>query len=405
MRMRTASAFTLIELVIAAALGAILVGGMVSAVVISSKAAPSSSAPATASDARAKAGDALSRLALELAPARAVTDLQERSITFKVADRDGDGMDESITYAWDGIPGHALTRTYNAGSPATVLGSIQSFSLAGNFRDESTTSLGDPVDSSEFLLWASNSGTTRTDQITKNKADAQVFVPSLPSDAISFTVSRIRVHLRGLGSTFKVQLRRATGTAPAAAALAETTITDAILGGLVGQLLGSLLSSAQWTGIALPDSSALPPNAPYALVILCDTGNKAADITIGTTKAVAPGAALLTSSDTGATWSLSPDERLFLEVYGTVRRPTTVTSTTRRLTSVAAALNASANSAGESRLTMRVSAEPAWATSAGTTNPPADWSSGLIPAGGTTASVAMSGASVSGGVSSGKSGK
>ena len=52
----------------------------------------------------------------ELSTATYISDRGTRTITFVVPDRDEDGRPEVISYAWDGAPGHALTRQRNGGA-------------------------------------------------------------------------------------------------------------------------------------------------------------------------------------------------------------------------------------------------------------------------------------------------
>jgi hypothetical protein len=75
----------------------------------------------------ADACDAVQVFAGELAFAASVPAAQARTITFTVPDRDGDAAAETITYAWNGTPGSALTRSYKGGTSGTVAANVTNF--------------------------------------------------------------------------------------------------------------------------------------------------------------------------------------------------------------------------------------------------------------------------------------
>lgn len=116
-------AFTLVELVVACTIMGVLAAALSSAMLIASQSMDNGrgSLRATMDEA-----EALQQIAAELSLARSVTTSSGTTVTFTVADRDANGTDETITYAWAGTSGNPLTRSYNGGSPVTVLTDVTS---------------------------------------------------------------------------------------------------------------------------------------------------------------------------------------------------------------------------------------------------------------------------------------
>src|SRR6185503_17714901 len=106
-------AYSLIELVLAMAVVALLLVGAQSAVMLASRALPD----ANSSEARRlAAAQAIDIIAADLADAVSVSRAAAREIEFTVPDRDGDGQPETIGYSWGGNPGGSLKRIYNKSS-------------------------------------------------------------------------------------------------------------------------------------------------------------------------------------------------------------------------------------------------------------------------------------------------
>src|ERR1700712_5445393 len=101
---------TLIEMTMSLLISSVLMVALGSSVMIASRAIPSSSTPI---DTASTTAEGLDRLMSELMFAKTVTELTSTAVTFTVADRNADAIDETIRYAWDGIAGHPLTRQYN----------------------------------------------------------------------------------------------------------------------------------------------------------------------------------------------------------------------------------------------------------------------------------------------------
>lgn len=123
-RRRLRNAFTLIELTVSLVAGAALLGGLSAALYVAVQATKP-----RGSDETLDAVRSLRTFADELEFAIRIIDRSKTSIEFVVADRTGDGVEDSIRYQWNGVAGSALTRSLNGGSDLTVAEDVQDFSI------------------------------------------------------------------------------------------------------------------------------------------------------------------------------------------------------------------------------------------------------------------------------------
>src|SRR6266567_831775 len=96
--------FTLLEVVVSASILSMVMLGLASTMVIAGKAVTKTTSDVS-SGATAQAAQLFIR---ELKTAVSVTEMTATAITFTVPDRTGDGIAETIRYAWSGVAGGAL---------------------------------------------------------------------------------------------------------------------------------------------------------------------------------------------------------------------------------------------------------------------------------------------------------
>lgn len=106
---------------------AIVLGGMTSSIIIASYVVDDGKDPATKT---ADAAEVLTDITAELGWALQFRELTNTAVTFTVPDRDGDGLPETIRYAWSGQAGEALTRDYNGEGEEDVIKEVDRFALA-----------------------------------------------------------------------------------------------------------------------------------------------------------------------------------------------------------------------------------------------------------------------------------
>lgn len=303
--------FTLLEMVVALAIMAVLMGGMTSAVVIATRAVDDELSPQAKVS---QAGDVLNRITADLAYATSFTERTATAVTFTVPDRDGDDEPESIRYAWSGTGGDPLTFEYNGADPVTIAEDVFDFDLTYLLTTVAPASL-EGVESEEMLLIYHDNGPQPT-QVGFTVGDtswcAQYFLPKFPPNTIAWRITRIKFVAKRSGSsggTNFVQIRPATaGRQPASTVLEQKTLSEQVIPGTYFWFEGSFDMLAD-----------LDPNNGMCLVITGINGPSAVVLYESGGSPMTPNTHFVTTNDGGATWS-SPGDRddLLFYVYGTV---------------------------------------------------------------------------------------
>ncbi len=122
---------TLVEVTMALAMFSIIAVALGSALTIAVKAVPDAK---SANPSLLAASAIHDQIASELFYARSVTELGTNAIAFTVADRNADGVDETIRYAWSGVAGDPITRQYNGGTAVSMLADAREFALTFDKR-------------------------------------------------------------------------------------------------------------------------------------------------------------------------------------------------------------------------------------------------------------------------------
>ncbi len=302
-----ARGLTLVELVISMTLMTLLTAGIVSAVVLASRAIPSDDDASLTRNAEAAAAD----LVAELSCALWFTEQTATAVTFAVPDRDGGGTPDTIRYAWAGT-GSPLTRAYNGGAAVAVLDSVEAFAL--DYRTRIRTELGDPtqVESEELILAYHYpvGGSLKEYPIEATKWAAQYFVPSLPADALSWSVTQVSIvaMMEGIlnNGSIWVQIRTADDSGKP-----TTTVIEEVL------LLESTLSySMLWCHLSFANAASLSPTGKYCIVLKFKSGPKACQVQFEDHGDRTLPDRFLTTTSSGGTWTADPDEDLVYAVKG-----------------------------------------------------------------------------------------
>ena len=304
--------FTLVELVASMVVMIILMLGMGSAMTLATRAIPDGkSSMEIATDSR----NVLDRMTEDLLYATSVTEKTANAITFTVADRGhGAAGPETIRYAWSGTPGDPLTLEYNGAVAASLLDDVQEFALTYNTK-ASAAQAGPAVEGPEesFLFQnLDNSGSAAQFDITGSGGAAEYFEPTLPSDAISWRVTRVRfiaAPRNPKSGTLTVSIREASGTgAPTG------SIIDQV------QVLEADLITDSWHQVTFANAGGLGPSKGYCITWTGDGGGVAGKLSIGTGSVGSPLTKYFFSSD-GIAWTEDPTIDIWMAVYGTVTAP------------------------------------------------------------------------------------
>lgn len=348
-RRRTAG-FTLLEMLVALPVMALLMVGLGAAIKIAAQAVPNGTGIASTTLAAREVFDLITA---DLTYATAITtDVTTagaaNQLTFNIPDRDGQApTTETITYSWSGTAGAPLTRTFN-GTITTIAPSVQEFSLAFDKRSKAlptTYSSGAEtllISSDGFALFPPDN------DITSSNWVGQYFQPILASDVHSWNVTRAQLYLKKSGANDGqnlVQICTAAGGLPTSTVLTQTTLLESSLSGTY-QLQSIVFSGAPYTS---------PANG-LCLVVQCQ-----ANSTSGTVQSWGSSAAnsnLVTTSNAGSTWTASSGNSLKYYIYGTVQTPNP-TAYQYLLTGIRCTLRTGSDSASRLNTNVRVLNEPA----------------------------------------------
>ena len=188
------SAFTLIEMIASLAIMSLAFGAMLSSSLLLTR----------VSDIDGVGGEAgrlahiTTDLAEDLKTALAI-DATASSVELTVPDRDGDGADEVLLYAWSETDGDPLTLSYNGATAVPVTGPLTAFNIG--FEVES------PPPDSEQLVGGHNPssiaspGTVRVDDRNRH---GQQFLPSRPLVAFGWKPTRVRMKCQNQSGTTSV---------------------------------------------------------------------------------------------------------------------------------------------------------------------------------------------------------
>ena len=305
--------FTLLEIVVALPIMALLMVGLGAAIKIAAQAVPNGTGNASAT---LSAREALDLIAADLTYATSIgTDVTTagaaNQLSFNIPDRDGlPPTTETITYSWSGTAGTPLTRTFN-GTTTTIAPSVQEFSLA---YDKRSKALPPTYSSGTETLLISSDGFTLfpTDNaVTSNSWVGQYFQPILASNVQSWNVTRAQLYLKQSNlpdGQNLIQIRTAAGGLPTSTVLAQTMFLESTLG------ISYSLQTISFSGV--PNTS--PASGLCLVVQWLANGTSCTVESWGTSAA---NSYLVSTGNAGATWQSPSGNSLMFYIYGTVQTP------------------------------------------------------------------------------------
>lgn len=299
--------FSLIEMVVSLGVLSILMVALGSVMMVATSAGPKSASAYSATISQVHDVD---RLLDELAYADSFDVMDLNEIRFTVPDRDGDSIPETIRYRWSGVQGDPLYRRENGGGAQIVFDSIRTFEL--EYIYDEVTEAGVPIEteSSEQVLNAF----TR-DGFTEFRIEASSWIgmsirPSLPPEADSWTVTRVLVALRSVGTVdgeLRVQLQLPTpsGT-PSGIIIDEQPLFES-----------ALIDSYTWHEFIFTEAHGLSPGDRLCLVLQHASGITAAATLYEFVAKYDEQHWMVHTTDSGANWTSRDYHRIPYYVYGT----------------------------------------------------------------------------------------
>jgi prepilin-type N-terminal cleavage/methylation domain-containing protein len=248
---RASTGFTLVEMLISLTIMTTIAAALGSTIVLASRALGTDSGAASSTVATRRAVD---RMLAELTEANGFSERTSTAITFTVPDRDGDGVPETIRYAWSGTAGAPLTRQYKGGAPDAVAADVQKFDLTYLLR-----TLDPPppkeVESAEMVLIEHDNapgGAFKEQAVQDKNGCGAYFKPVLPANTIRWKITRIEFVARrpvtALGSVTLSVAYANTSLKPGTQVLATASLGSA-----------SLPLLPAWQSVALSGLNQLDP--------------------------------------------------------------------------------------------------------------------------------------------------
>jgi prepilin-type N-terminal cleavage/methylation domain-containing protein len=343
-RRRARRGFSLAEMAMAMLVMSVVLAVTGSLIVMSSKAAAKGLAPM---DVATRSSAALRVVLDEARYAISINEASATVLEFTVADRNNDGVVETIRYWWGGKATDCLMRQYNGGAAAAVSDPLSSLALAyhATFVTTSTT-VDSTATTGETLLasftgWTGITPTVRETGITGSVWTSQFFrldKVTIPSTS-PVTLTRVRFMARSPGgaTTVSAEIRL-----PATAAAADPGTT--VVGSATTVASTTFGTTQAWQSLNLSGVTFATPPDGLCLVVRGSGTNAAFVRSYTSTSAPSDTPVFLSTANAGSSWTPTASTRnqndMPFEVYGTYTTRTTTTTdvTTYRLRSVDATL-------------------------------------------------------------------
>ncbi|MFG0275718.1 MAG: hypothetical protein ACF8QF_11745, partial [Phycisphaerales bacterium] len=205
-----------------------------------------------------------------------------------------------------------VERIVDGGAPIAVLEGVKSFLL--DYTVWSETGDGEPpvIESGEMELYridASNTVGPSDLDVQDAKLKAQRFIPMVPLDVRSYSITRIGFVGKPDGSpteTMRIAIHQTVNGLPEASAVASTLFPEVAL------------IEDEWSYVSFPGGLYFDIKNEIAIVFTSLIGGHAAKIERGDT--LSEIGALL-EGETGKAWSIDATRGIWLRVYGTMIRP------------------------------------------------------------------------------------
>lgn len=318
-RRNSSGGFTLLELLVAMLAASVLLAGLSSALFLTIQA---TQPDVGGHDSTLRGSQALVDLSGELRFAKAFTLRTDKAVEFTVADRSGEGDDETIRWQWSGVAGDPLTRQYNGGTVVDVLDNVHDFQLSYNIKSLTTTQQGSGSVTSDEFMWANFEGwpgvspSTGTAPIGVASWIAEYFqAQGLPADLTSMSVTKVSLRLQKfLGGTLQVGIHKAIGGGNV-----EPMPTP--IGAPVNIDVATLPASVAWVDIPLTGVTLNELESELVIVVKATANNAAFLEYYNDRKAPADTTVMVSTTDGGSSWSPSASKRnendALFRAYGT----------------------------------------------------------------------------------------
>ncbi len=265
---------TLVEMVTSMSILCVLIVAMGSAILISTRALEVSAAAETDDAEKVRL-----RMISDLQTALSFTEQTATAATFTVPDRDGDGLPETLRYAWAGTLGDPLTYSYNDGNAITLAADVQQFNMTYLLR--TMQGMGGiapdpnegppPQESDEVVLifHDDNDGQFVGQKVDYTLQIGAYFVPELPTNTVSWKITRVTFRAKKVNNwlfDLQVQIRPAGADQYPSGTVLEQQVLDT----------AAFSTSYSWEEASFSTLEDLDPNQDMCLVFNQAAGTSSA---------------------------------------------------------------------------------------------------------------------------------
>lgn len=300
---------TLVEVIASMSVAALALGGITSALVIASRATDSNTGPsAQTTDARI----VTDRITADLNHTLSFSEQTTRAVTFNVPDRNGDGTNETIRYAWSGTPGDPLTQINSTGDEIVVAENVDDFQLSYLTRPPFVTLPAETTATTLLSHYDPSYGTSKNYSVDQSHWCAQYFKPNMPKNAVSWNVNYIYLALKqdNFGRIMKFEIQTANARQTPTGQVMET----------VSVYSNNIPLSYTWSSVSFSGQAGLDPQTGACVVIRQVSGSTGVRILYIENGSPMPrNSHWTTTGDTGVSWSTPVNNKdMLFYVYGTI---------------------------------------------------------------------------------------
>ncbi len=304
---RPATGYTLVEVLVSSVSMGVLMIGITGAVLLATQAVDDS---AKTSGCIRNVTSAMDEFVRDVRCASSITELSGGAMSFIVPDRNGDGLEEKIRYAWSGVVGAPLTRQINDANAAPILSEVRGiYAITYPVIEPNGSGSGGGL-----LIGHDATAHEKSFTVQQNNWVGEYFLPSLPADATSWSVTQVLFKAAAAGlatGQVVIELRQASAGLPTGTILAQATVPESYMDPV----------TSQWESVGFSGVSGLSPAAGLCIVVRYLSGGDACKILYQDTDAYPTGAHMVTTSTGGASWTAPPACSMMFKVYGTVTTP------------------------------------------------------------------------------------
>lgn len=297
----------LLEVVVSASAAAVLFAGMATAVMLSLRAGDSSIGPYSKCRSAAEAAAQITR-ELQHATAFNSTISNATRVEFTMPDQNGDGAAETVRYSWSGAAGAPLERRFNGGVAETILPSVQSLSFRYLTRTVPPAPVAVEGSEAQYLNQTTSPFFTLWSNITASNSYGEYFAPTLPTDAVSWRITRVQIALDTTSTSQGIPLIQVRKADQAKAPTSE----------ILGQAIAAESDfTGAWHEVSFPAAGPFKPSEGACIVIADGNGTSeaACSVRVGFFSTSSPSTHALISSN-GTSWTAMTSSDLWVRVWG-----------------------------------------------------------------------------------------